>query len=257
MVEHIDEGKGIEMRKIFVEKGKIKGKFAYVDGKDFHHLIHVLRYKVGDKIVVSDMAEEHLGRIEKIEKDRVILFLEEKMEGNAESPLEVFLFQGILKADKMDLIVQKCTEIGVRRIIPFVSEFSVVDIKRANIDKKVERWKKISEEACKQSGRSAIPEIFSPVSFEEAIEKVRECDLAIIPYEKEEKKRLKEVLRDVEKAKKIGIFIGPEGGFSQREIEKAINNGIVPVTLGPRILRAETAAIAVSAIVMYQLGDMG
>ncbi|MGB9780039.1 16S rRNA (uracil(1498)-N(3))-methyltransferase [Caldanaerobacter sp.] len=245
------------MKKVFVEKEKIKGNFAYVEGKDFHHLIHVLRYRVGDKIVVSNMKEEYLGRIEKIEKERAILFLEEKVETKAESPLEVFLFQGILKADKMDLIVQKCTEIGVRRIIPFVSEFSVVDIKRANIDKKVERWKKISQEACKQSGRNIMPEIFAPISFEEAIEKAMECELAIIPYEKEEKKRLKEVLKDVEDAKKIGIFIGPEGGFSQREIEKAINNGIVPVTLGPRILRAETAAIAVSAIIMYQLGDMG
>ncbi|MGB9809201.1 MAG: RsmE family RNA methyltransferase, partial [Caldanaerobacter sp.] len=202
------------MKKVFVEKGKIKGNFAYVEGKDFHHLIHVLRYRVGDKIVVSNMKEEYLGRIEKIEKERAILFLEEKVETKAESPLEVFLFQGILKADKMDLIVQKCTEIGVRRIIPFVSEFSVVDIKRANIDKKVERWKKISQEACKQSGRNIMPEIFAPISFEEAIEKAMECELAIIPYEKEEKKRLKEVLKDVEDAKKIGIFIGPEGGFS-------------------------------------------
>ncbi|HHW56227.1 MAG TPA: 16S rRNA (uracil(1498)-N(3))-methyltransferase [Clostridia bacterium] len=245
------------MRKIFIDKGNIKGKLAYIKGEDYHHLVTVLRLKRGDKIIASDGLTEYDAYIEEIKKGKLILFLEGELESNAESPLEISLFQGLPKSDKLEFIIQKGTEIGVKRFIPVITQFSVVDIKKANIDKKIDRWRKISEEACKQSGRTSVPEICVPILFEEAIGQVNEFDLCIIPYEKEEKIRLKEILQNVKENKKIAIFIGPEGGFSQQEIELALKKGIKPVSLGPRILRTETAAIVVSSIVMYELGDIG
>ncbi|UZQ83905.1 16S rRNA (uracil(1498)-N(3))-methyltransferase [Thermoanaerobacter sp. RKWS2] len=245
------------MRKIFIDRQNIKGEFVYIEGEDFHHLVNVLRLKRGNEIVASDGLKEYAARIEEIKKDKLILFLERELESNTESALEISLFQGLPKSDKMELIIQKCAEIGVKKFIPVVTRYTVVDITKSNINKKIARWRKISEEACKQSGRTGVPEICMPISFEEAINQVDKFDLCIIPYEKEQTSKLKEVLKKAKDVKKIGIFIGPEGGFSQEEIELALNKSIKPVSLGPRILRTETAAIAVCSIVMYELGDMG
>jgi len=245
------------MRKIFVDKEKIKENFAYIEGKDTHHIINVLRLKKGDEIVISDGSTEYQTSIYGVEKNRVILFLESKLQSNTESSIEIALFQGLPKSDKMELIIQKCTEIGVKKFIPIITRYSVVDIKNSNLNKKIERWNKISREACKQSGRTSLPEICMPISFEEALKQIEEFDLCIIPYEKEKTLKLKEVLDGVKNIKKVAIFVGPEGGFSEEEVDLALRYSAKLVSLGPRILRTETAAISVCSIVMYELGDMG
>ncbi|WHE07910.1 16S rRNA (uracil(1498)-N(3))-methyltransferase [Thermoanaerobacterium thermosaccharolyticum] len=245
------------MRKFFVKNEDIKDGIARINGDDAHHIISVLRFKIGTKLIISNGKNQYVVSVIDIENSSVILKIIEEYNQVVESPVNITLYQGLPKSDKMDLIIQKCTEIGIKKIVPVETEFSTIKIKEKNIYNKISRWKKISLEASKQSGRSIVPDVLMPVGFKDALESLNEFDLCLIPYEKETNMRLKDVLKKNFDAKNICVFIGPEGGFSENEIMAAIEYGAIPVTLGPRILRTETAGIVTSSIILYELGDLG
>lgn len=245
------------MRRFFVKSGDIEGDHVYIDGKDAHHILNVLRLCRGEKIIISDGTNEYLTIIEELLNNKIRLEILENINTNSESSINITLFQGLPKADKMELIIQKCTELGVKSFIPVSTKYSVVNIDEKNREKKIYRWQKISYEASKQSGRVIVPDVYMPVAFKEAVERIAEYDLCLILYEKEKSTGLKDVLTGLEDVRNIAIFIGPEGGFSEEEIMLAMEYGARPVTLGPRILRTETAGIVACSIIMYELGDIG
>lgn len=169
-----------------------------------------------------------------------------------EPKTKITLYQGLPKADKMELIIQKCVELGVERIVAVSTERAIVKLDKKE-GKKLERWQKIAEAAAKQSGRGKIPEIGGQVlKFKDAVAEAKRLDGAIIPYEREEKTGLREFVQSFE-GESIGVFIGPEGGFAEEEIALAQENGITPITLGKRILRTETAGMTTTAILLYEL----
>jgi 16S rRNA (uracil1498-N3)-methyltransferase len=246
------------MHKFFICKENIFGENLHITNEDVNHIYRVLRLNKGDIILVSDgEGREYISKIIDISKQTVVCEIVETYDNLSEPPVKITLYQGLPKAQKMELIIQKGVEIGVCRIQPIITQRVVVKTEGKDISNKLERWRKISEEAAKQSNRGVIPEVLEPITFDEAIEEFKNLDLSIVPYEKEKSNGLKRILLDNSSAKNIGIIIGPEGGFDEFEIEKCIKNGIIPVTLGPRILRTETAGIAVSSMILYELGDMG
>ena len=242
------------MPKYFVTPDAVKDSEIEITGEDAKHIGTVLRAKLGEKITVCDgYNNDYECVISEIQKEKVVAKIESKEECQAEAQTKITLFQALPKADKMELIIQKCTEIGVCEYVPVSTERAVVKIDKNKGAKKVERWQKIAESAAKQSGRGIIPEVKDVMSFDEAIKMAKALDGAIIPYELEEERGIKEFAKGFE-GKSIGIFIGPEGGFSKNEIEKAVSEGIMSVTLGRRILRTETAGIVASAVLLYELG---
>ncbi len=250
------------MNRFFVDKQNIVEdlqQIMIVDQDDVKHIERVLRLKQGDRVEICDgQNTEYIAEIYSMDKKEIKLSMIEKWSSRTEPPIEITLFQGIPKAAKMDVIIQKCTELGIARIVPVITERTIVQLKdQKSEEKKVERWQKIADEAAKQSKRGIIPQIALPVAFSESVKNGPKFDLAVIPYEKETAVGLKGVLRQRVNAKKVAIYIGPEGGFGEREIEEAKQAGIVPVTLGPRILRTETAGFVALSILMYELGDLG
>ncbi|MDI3310594.1 MAG: 16S rRNA (uracil(1498)-N(3))-methyltransferase [Thermoanaerobacterium sp.] len=245
------------MRKFFIKDEDIKDGIVRIYGDDAHHIKDVLRLKIGTNLVVSNGVKQYNASIFSIESTSVLLKIVDEFHQIVESTINVTLFQGLPKSNKMDLIVQKSTEIGIKKIVPVETEFSVIKVKEKSIGNKINRWNKISQEASKQSGRLTVPEVLEPVSFDIAVNYIYDFDLCIIPYEREFNVRLKDVLKENHDAKNICIFIGPEGGFSDHEVAMATKNGAVPVTLGPRILRTETAGIVAGSIILYELGDLG
>ncbi|MCX7923215.1 MAG: 16S rRNA (uracil(1498)-N(3))-methyltransferase [Clostridia bacterium] len=245
------------MSRFFVNSEDIHSDYIDIRGEDINHIKKVLRLRCGDTIIVSDgNATDYTARIEKVETDYVRTAIIESIANTSEPPIEVTLLQGLPKSDKMDLIIQKSIELGVNKIIPVITERTVVKIdNKKDVANKVSRWQRISLEAAKQCNRGIVPTVEYPVTFAEALKIAEAADISIIPYEKEKTGSLKRCL-DRKEIKKIMVLIGPEGGFSENEVEKAISLGIKPVTLGPRILRTETAGIAVLSILMYELGDV-
>ena len=228
-------------------------------GEEAHHIANVLRLKEGTIVGLFDgFGYKAVGTILDITNDRVLVEITSDKVANTEPPVEVTLYQALPKKDKLELIIQKATELGVANIVPIVTKRTIVHIDSEKSGKKVERWNKIAQEACKQSGRAYVPQISEPVNFKTVLCNIK-AELNLIPYEAETEKSLKQVLRSskVSMSKSIGIFIGPEGGWDKGELEMAVNQGIIPVTLGPRILRTETASLAVLTLVLYELGDLG
>ena len=247
------------MHKFFVPKSNIDGNNAIIDGEDVKHIYRVLRLQVGDKVSVNNSEGiEYIGQITSIDKKEVNINLLEENPINNESPVEVYLFQGLPKSTKMDLIVQKNTELGVKAITPIITKRVVVKTELKEF-KKVDRWNKIALEASKQSKRSLVPQINVPKEFEQLLEELKKLDLVIVPYENQEGYGIKKLIRNIEKKNinKIGIIIGPEGGFEESEILKLEEIGAQIVTLGPRILRTETAGFVCLSLIMYELGDLG
>lgn len=246
------------MHKFFIDKENILGEKLYITNDDVNHIYKVLRLNTGDIILVCDgYGREYTSKIAEINKKEVICDIIDAFDNMSEPPVKVTLFQGLPKAQKMEYIIQKSVEIGIYKIQPVITQRVVVKTEGKDISNKLERWRRISEEAAKQSNRGIIPEIQEPVTFEEAVENIKVLDLSIIPYEKEKNNGLKNILSDNPGVKNIGVLIGPEGGFDDSEIDKCMKNGVIPVTLGPRILRTETAGIAALSMVLYEIGDMG
>lgn len=247
------------MHKFFVSKSSINDNAAIIQGDDVKHIYKVLRLQVGDKVNINNCeGEEFLGQIEEINKKQVIVKFIEKLILNNESEIEIYLFQGLPKSSKMDLIVQKATELGVKEITPIITE-RVVFKNELGEFKKVDRWCRIALEACKQSKRSLIPRINTPIEFNNLLELLKQMNLIIVPYENAEGYGIKKVVNNINKSniKKLAVIIGPEGGFEEDEIESLKDLGAHIVTLGPRILRTETAGFVCVSLLMYELGDLG
>lgn len=248
------------MHKFFTPKENFMDNKAKILGDDVKHLYKVLRLSEGDRIILNNCeGDEFSAIINSITKQEVILDIEEKLEINNESAIKVYLFQGLPKAQKMDLIVQKGTELGITEFIPTLTER--VDIKLKGDFKKLDRLNRIALEAAKQSKRTIVPKVLEPIEFEDALNKMKDLDLVIVPYENAENFGIKTLINsgkiDISKIKTIGILIGPEGGFEESEINKLKDNGAYIVTLGSRILRTETAGFVATSLVQYELGDLG
>lgn len=247
------------MDRFFTPKSNInlEQNTCIIEGEDVKHISRVLRCKENDKLEVCDMDNnEYICEIREINKDNILLDIIEKVNIKRESNLKVKLYQGMPKGTKMELILQKLTEIGVDEIVLVQTKRSVTKIDNKKEDKKIERWERIIYEAAKQSKRGKIPTLRGVLSFKEALKDMENNDLNLCPYENERTISIKECLKDVN-ASTIGIFVGPEGGFEEDEIEKIQDMDGKVVSLGPRILRTETASVVASSIVLYELSDLG
>lgn len=246
------------MYQFFVSPEQIQGNRIIISGKDVNHIKNVLRMKTGEEINVKtgmDGKEYRCGILEFTE-DEVICELYFIKEEDVELPVKVYLFQGLPKSDKMEWIIQKAVELGVYEIIPVASKRAVVKLDEKKAKSKVARWQGISEAAAKQSKRAVIPQITLPMSFREALAYCRDMDVKLIPYElAKNMEQTRKVIEGIGKNQSVAVFIGPEGGFAEEEIKEAKEAGMLPITLGKRILRTETAGMCVLAFLLYQLEE--
>ena len=247
----------ISLHKFFVNKDQIENNNIYILGRDLVHIKNVLRLKPLDKIEVTCKGINYLCEISEITKESVKTTVISNWVANRESPIKITLYQGLAKGSKMDLIIQKCVEIGVKDFYAIETHRTVVKIKdQKKESSKTERWQSIAEEAAKQSKRDYIPKVNGIISFKDMMDILNHEKNIIVPYEDEENLSIKDGLKMVE-GNKINLIIGPEGGFEEDEIQTLKDVGAKIVTLGPRILRTETAGLVASTIVLYELGNLG
>ena len=250
------------MPKFFIKSENLKeNNEIWITGNDINHIKNVLRKKVDDLLNIcnSDTSKNYEAKILKLLDDKIICQIISDKISNSESSLHLTIFQGLPKADKMELIIQKCTELGVKEIVPTVMKRTVVKLKEKDKENKITRWRKIAEVAAKQSGRDIIPKINNIINLNQI--DYSKYDKLLVLYENENKLSIKQVINELKLIEKeqlnIAIIIGPEGGFNEKEIENIINEpNVSVVTLGKRILRTETVALVVSGILMYELGDL-
>ena len=235
------------MSRFYVEAASVSENSITVSGTDVNHIRNVLRKKPGDKMTCFDPSGmEYSARIKEYGKDTVVLEIVSRIKLATESPVKVSLIQSLPKLSKMDDIVKNSSELGVFEIFPVITERS---IPKAD---KTERWQRIAKEAAEQSGRGHVPVVHNVSSFDRILETAGPCGLKLIPWEGERTVSLKESLKISGTSGSIAVLIGPEGGFSSGEVEKAAKRGFIPVSLGKRILRTETAGPAVLAMIMYE-----
>ena len=247
------------MHKFFVESCNINDDGIVIVGQDVKHIKNVLRMTKNDVVIACDnQGMEYNCSIKEINNDNVVLTLISKNISQNEPKTKVTLYQGIPKGEKMEFIIQKAVELGINSIIPVTTTRTVVKINKESEQKKIARWNRIAMEASKQSGRDYIPEVKKPIFFEDIQKFSSGNSINIIPYEKECKKGLKDLFScyNINSINTINILIGPEGGFSEEEIEKAKFLGFDSISLGRRILRTETAAITTLSIIMYEMGEL-
>ncbi len=241
------------MFNFFLNKADLIDNKYYITGNDFNHIKNVLRMKVGDELLISTDNVSNLCKIDSFSDCEVVVSVVQTNYQNTALPIKVYLFQGLPKSDKMELIIQKAVELGADAIIPVETSRSIVKIEEKKKQSKTERWQAIAESAAKQSKRVCIPEVMRPINFEKAIELAKEMDLFLVPYENTQGMTTTvSAMSRIKKDMKIGVFIGPEGGIDEKEIEKLkeINGEII--SLGKRILRTETASItALSMLMLY------
>ena len=241
------------MANFYIEKTDIIENTAVITGEEAQHISRVLRMKKGDRVTLCDGEGFFYEAVLTDFADKsVTAEILSKREAETEPQVKVTVFQGIPKNPKLETIVQKLTEIGAVRLVPMDTKRAVAKLDKEN---KVERLRKIAREAAKQSKRGIVPEVLSPMSFKDAVKMAAEADIALIPYEEEREISLKRALSG-KTPKTVSVMIGPEGGFDSEEITLAKENGITSVTLGKRILRTETAPLAVCAAILYELGEM-
>lgn len=243
------------MHHFFVTPQQISGDKIRIEGGDVNHMKNVLRMKPHEKAEISDgESRTYLCEVEAYEEDVAVLHILEEMEADTEPASKLYLFQGLPKSDKMELIVQKAVELGVYQVIPVAMKRSVVRLDDKKAAKKADRWNSIAESAAKQAGRSRIPEVTMPLSYNEALKMAEELDVTLLPYELAGGMEVtREVIRQIKSGQSVGIFIGPEGGFEPEEVDAAVSMGAKVITLGRRILRTETAGLATLAVLMFEL----
>lgn len=246
------------MPKFFTARENITDTQIIIESEDAKHINKVLRLGEGEIITVCDGGgNDYKSKIVEIGDKEIICEILEKYRSQTEPNIRITLYQGLPKASKMDYIIQKNTELGISEIVPVSLARCVVKLEgKSAEEKKTQRWQKIAVEAAKQSGRGVIPAVSTPMNIDQAIERAKKDDLVFVPYECEEQTRLKPVLEKAETVKNISFFIGPEGGFDITEIEKLKSAGVIPITLGKRILRTETAAEAVVSMLMYAFDEI-
>lgn len=244
------------MYQFFVNPEQIQDKQVFITGSDVNHIGNVLRMKPDEEIAVSNGIDgkEYRCRIERITETEVVCRLLFVKEDGLELPAKVYLFQGLPKGDKMELVIQKMVELGVYEVIPVATKRAVVKLDAKKEKSKLARWQGIAEAAAKQSKRRIVPEIKPVMTMKEAVAYAKEMDCKLIPYEMAEGMgKTRKLIEGIEEGQQIAVFIGPEGGFEDGEIALALENGIEPITLGKRILRTETAGLTVMAWIMYHL----
>jgi 16S rRNA (uracil1498-N3)-methyltransferase len=244
------------MTRFYVPQPRIEKGMMRVEGSEVRHIRRVLRLKTGDEIVVfNGSAKEYQGTIVKEGPSSVVIMIQNIYSSQRESHLEITLAQSLLKGDKMDYLIQKATELGIKEIVPFFSSRSVPSLEKSRKVIRHHRWERVAVEASKQCGRGVVPKIEPLQDYSEMLKTASPDSLRLILWEREGK-RLKEALEGSKEKKKIFFIIGPEGGLSQEEVEHAKRNGFTPVTLGRRILRSETASLCLLSILQYEWGDM-
>ena len=243
------------MYRFFVNQDQVEDTVIHITGSDVNHIRNVLRMKQGEKILISSKETlEYTCYIERLEEEEVLAKILYVQENGLELPSKVYLFQGLPKSDKMEFIIQKAVELGVYEIVPVAAKRSVVKLDAKKEANKRKRWQAISESAAKQSKRMIIPQVTCVKSFEEAAAYADQLDIRLIPYELAKgMEKTRELLEGIRPGQSVGIFIGPEGGFEEQEISIAMEHGILPITLGKRILRTETAGMTILSILMYLL----
>ena len=248
------------MYNFFTKENQRQNDRYFIGGTDYNHIKNVLRMVVGDTFLVSENGVSNLCQIERFDNDFIIAKITQENYNDTSLPIKIHLFQGLPKGDKMELIIQKTVELGVESIIPVEMNRCVVKIDDKKKKSKQQRWQAISESAAKQSKRNTIPEISDVLTYKQAMGKAREMDLFLVPYEsKNGMEDTKTALSQIKNGMSVGILIGPEGGFDEKEVEMAFENGGKVVSLGKRILRTETAAITSVSMCMLHaemyLGD--
>lgn len=245
------------MYRFFVEEHQIEPTRIHITGSDVNHIRNVLRMKPGEEILVSAQGKlEYRCRIEELGEEEVTAVVLYAMESDLELPADIYLFQGLPKGDKMEFIIQKAVELGVHEIIPVASRRCVVKLDEKKARNKTARWQGISESAAKQSKRMIVPEIHPVMNFAEALQYAEKLDLILVPYELAKGiGHTRELFASIRPGQSVGIFIGPEGGFEEEEIRQAVDAGAMPITLGRRILRTETAGMTVLSILMYLMEE--
>ena len=246
------------MRKFFVDSSSLLDNRVSIVGDDVNHIKNVLRLDIGEQILVGvkEIEKNYICNISEISKKEIICDIIEESKSTTESNVKIDIYQGLPKADKMELIIQKGTELGVNSFIPVNFKRTVVKFDENDKLKKLDRWQKIAEVAAKQSGRDIVPLIKNIENIKNICNLIPEYDIVLVAYECEDKNSLKNELRKLDNSKsslKIAVVIGPEGGIEQEEVNILQEAGAKIVTLGNRILRTETVALAMSAIINYEL----
>ncbi|SHI54665.1 RsmE family RNA methyltransferase [Parasporobacterium paucivorans] len=243
------------MYHFFVDSGQVKEKEITLTGPDVNHIRNVLRMSLGEEILISDgTGGNYKCRIRSLENDRIVADILENGGVGNEPGARFYLFQGVPKSDKMELIIQKAVELGVYEIIPVFTKRSVVKLDEKKREAKLKRYNAISESAAKQSGREIIPKVNSFMTFKEALAYAGDFSINIIPYENfKDMNATRTIFAQIENGMSVGIFIGPEGGFDGDEIIQADGCGVKQISLGKRILRTETAGMAVLSILMFNM----
>ncbi|WP_408069969.1 16S rRNA (uracil(1498)-N(3))-methyltransferase [Butyrivibrio sp. JL13D10] len=247
------------MYHFFAESSQLidDGKRIVITDSDYNHMVNVLRMKAGEEFSVSFKEEEdkeYRFGIESISDSELIGELRFVKESGVELPAKIYLFQGLPKADKMELIIQKAVELGVYRVIPVSMKRSVVKLDEKRASSKIKRWQAISEAAAKQSKRAFVPEIDMPMSFKDAVKFCEAMDVKLLPYEQAEgMAKTRELIEAVKPGQSIAVFVGPEGGFADEEVAFATDSGFNAITMGKRILRTETAGFTMLSWLMYHL----
>lgn len=247
----------VEEEQIFTGKNGETGTIR-ITGRDVNHIRNVLRMRSGERVRISALSEtgaSYFCHLEEITEDYVTAVIDETDERGTELSNRICLFQGLPKSDKMELIIQKATELGVAAVVPVAMKNCVVKLDAKKAESKRKRWQTIAESAAKQSKRTIIPEIMLPCSWKEALKKAMEFDVILVPYENERgMAATREAIRSIKPGQSVGIFIGPEGGFAEEEIA-GLPDEMHKISLGRRILRTETAGLATLAMLIYELDE--
>jgi len=245
------------MDRFFVGQDNLRGEEAVLEGQQAYQINNVLRKKVGEHIIVLDnLGAEYEIEIKTIEKKKITGQIKNKRKAVGEPATEITLYQSLLSREKFEWVLQKCTEVGVKRFVPLVTERSIVRKDSINANK-IERRRRIIQEAAEQSERGEIPQLQQTINFEEAIAKPDCFDYKFMAHTQAKGNSLRRYLKDSnKKTRRIALFVGPEGGFTENEVQRAKDCGIVPISLGRRILRTETAAVVASSLILYESGEM-
>lgn len=245
------------MHHFFVPPQDIHENRVVLRGATAHQIRDVLRMRPGDEIMLFDNTGwAYHAELGAVEREVVHVRVLDKSQWKTEAQTRVTLYQGLLKAGKFEWVLQKGTELGIAEFVPLLASRSMVGSVEDVSDAKIERWQRIIVEAAEQSGRAALPDLARPMLFKQACQAAHQQGLALIPWEEERSFRLRQALQD-HPSKHVSLMIGPEGGFAEEEVATARKAGVIPVTLGPRILRAETAGLAAATAVLYEMGDFG
>lgn len=241
------------MYRFFVNPEQILDNEICITGKDVNHIKNVLRMKIGEQVLISNGQDrEYICVIEEMCSEKVLLSICDIDGPERELPVQVTLFQGLPKSDKMETVIQKMVELGAYEIVPVATKRCVVKLDEKKAAMKTKRWNAIAESAAKQSKRGIIPKVSEPISFKQALEKTKTMDLLLIPYEEAQNMEItRKTVSEIKPGMSIGIFIGPEGGFSEDEVILAVEHRAKAITLGKRILRTETAGMALMSVIMY------